>query len=349
MIILSIGLPSSASTWLFNVIRDILSDREVIAFEATSLEALELPLRRTGTVALIKCHTVSVPFFRMLQLAGAKAIISLRDPRDATASVVNRVLPQPQDAIHNVSRSLSAVLTARSGLQSQILLYEDRFFEQHTTLLDLASFLNVRLSPAGAQDIFDRYSISNVRARLDSLREANSMATSETGLYDAKTMFNDKHIGDTMSGKWKITFKDVLAEEIDNLFGDVAKSPRLEIGTWIRFTEYLFSADGQVYQPEIAGPGYQLLWESYLPAGSWSIHVSGILPISKKLPVYICHSGNIIASGESRSNGRVDLAFDYWNNFHDDGFSVHVGAPELGPVDPTRPDRLCLEARYLGP
>src|ERR1700684_1665690 len=90
-VVATIGMHGSASTWVFNVVRELMiaamGDIQVVSLYADQRE--QLP-DVAGRCLVIKSHHGSVGLDSWLAEAGARIFLSVRDPRDACVSMCQR-------------------------------------------------------------------------------------------------------------------------------------------------------------------------------------------------------------------------------------------------------------------
>jgi hypothetical protein len=217
MLVATIGLHSSASTWVFNVARELLAAAHGDFLSAYADAIKELPAE-PPPVLLIKSHHGSAALDDWLREHHAHLILSIRDPRDAAVSMAKRFnatlditirwLVQDCDRLHRL---------ADQG--HPILRYEDRFFENAATVDALAKRLGLAVAPSVAADIFRRYQTAEVRAFAQAVPNLPPKRVAIVGAsaMDRVTQIHAGHIGDTSSGKWK-TLADARQAELTNVF-----------------------------------------------------------------------------------------------------------------------------------
>ncbi len=212
--VVTIGLHGSASTWVFNVVRELVAasnaDRRVLSLFAEQMGQLPDEATREASRLVIKSHQPSEELMGWLEAKKAVFVLSARDPRDACMSMTLRFKAPLNATIGWIAadcRRLSAL--ARNG--HPVLRYEDRFFEQSANVGRIAAHLG--LSPAAdlAQDIFNRYRTDAVRSLAQGLKDR---PPEEVGMVtqfriDRETQILEPHIGDTLSGKWRDLPEDV--------------------------------------------------------------------------------------------------------------------------------------------
>jgi hypothetical protein len=218
----AIGLHGSASTWAFNVIRELIlasvGEDRVLAFYADDLEQLPGQDERVGRHLVIKSHHGSVGMDAWLAAGGARMILSVRDPRDASLSMAQRFgrpLSQTLRWVAADCRRLEKLATRGCAL----LRYEDRPFDRPQAVAELAATLEVSASAATLAAIFDRYRTEAVRVFASNLANlpADQLVNGEFPM-DKVTQILAPHIGDARSGKWR-DLPPATGGELTRFFG----------------------------------------------------------------------------------------------------------------------------------
>ena len=216
MIVYCLGLHSSGSTWLYNVVRDIMAAAglEPAAFRAEGFGQLIDSRASTRRHAVLRGHNMNGFMLRMLNLAGAKAVLSFRDPRDAVGSFLQRfgsTGAQYVPVCVQTARNLASLLSASQQLEHLAFFYEDGYTARPETVFALAAFIGVEVSEAALLEIFRKYRAESVKALVDSLAarpEDQKFITPRGTSKDLHSSFHSTHISDMRVNKWR----DVLTE-----------------------------------------------------------------------------------------------------------------------------------------
>ena len=215
MVVTTIGLHGSASTWVFNVARECLiaaiGETQVVAVFAEEVTGLP-PL--DGRHLVVKSHCGSPDLDVWLDGAGAYRLLSIRDPRDASVSMSQRFNVPLYRAAGWVMRDCDRLLRMADG-GHPVLRYEDRFFDDPAAAERVAGLLGLRLEPEQTAAIAHRYATSTVRdfaCRLGELPPGRTTLVGGAHLMDKVTQIHAPHIGDTLSNKWSGLPRPVQAE-----------------------------------------------------------------------------------------------------------------------------------------
>jgi len=206
-LIATIGLHGSASTWVFNVVRELLiaalGEDQVLALYADRLSELPAETDRPGCL-LLKSHHGSAELDAWLATARPVVFLSLRDPRDAAISMAQRFRAPLGQAAHWLADDCARLLRL-AGQGHPLLRYEDRFFDDRAVPEQLARTLGLTLEPAAIEAIFARYSTTAVRRFTQRLADLppERLVVSGALMFDRVTQIHRVHIGDARTGKWR--------------------------------------------------------------------------------------------------------------------------------------------------
>ena len=206
--IATVGLHGSASTWVFNVVRELVAagagEDRMLTFYADELAHLPDEAARVGKHIVLKSHHGSHELDAWLIEKAAPIILSLRDPRDASLSMSQRFAAPLQHSARWIANDCRRV----SRLADQgypYLRFEDRFFDQPASVDRVATLLGVACDTAARDGIFTRYQTEAVRCFARSIEALPPERLTKVGAYpmDRVTQVLGPHIGDARSGKWR--------------------------------------------------------------------------------------------------------------------------------------------------
>jgi hypothetical protein len=205
--VLTMGLHGSASTWVFNVARELLAtrfgDAAVHPCHASGRHDLHDELARGDRHIVAKTHGWP-GLAGFAQEIGAHLIVSVRDPRDAVLSQMQRFGDSFDRSVRAIGRDcLAAVECANAGFP--VLRYEDRYFEAPATVGVIADYLGLAVEQADSGQIFERYTTDAVRTFAASVAALPPERIAGSGgfRYDLLTQITNSHIGDGRQGKWR--------------------------------------------------------------------------------------------------------------------------------------------------
>jgi len=204
-VVATVGLHGSASTWLFNVTRELVvavrGEAEVLALYSDDIESIPAAAER---LLVIKSHHGSRKLDAWLEDVGALILLSVRDPRDAALSMARRFNAPLSTAVGWLVADCARMqVLAAAG--HPIFRYEDRFFEDNTATSHVARLLQVEQDPVMLAKLTSEYCTAAVRRFTRALDQLPPERVSRLGttVFDTTTQLHQAHIGDTMSGKWR--------------------------------------------------------------------------------------------------------------------------------------------------
>lgn len=218
-LVAAIGLHGSASTWVFNIVRELMTAavgvNEVVS--AYAEEPSQLPPSRSP-FQVIKSHHGGAELDAWLKERTARLVLSLRDPRDAAISMSQRFSAPLAHSIVWLANDCQQLM--RLVEEPHLLLrYEDRFFDDPTSVGRIARWLGLDPSPTLVCTIFGRYETAAVRsfaARIAQLPEERIVMAGRSRM-DQVTQIHEPHIGDGRSGKWR-ELPPTVGEEMTRIY-----------------------------------------------------------------------------------------------------------------------------------
>jgi hypothetical protein len=207
-VVATVGLHGSASTWVFNVVRELLiaaaGADNVVAVYAEKLSELPAAKAYAGRHLVVKSHYGSAKLDAWLLAAGPTMVLSVRDPRDAALSMAQRFGFPLADMAGWLAKDCDR-LWPLADRGHPLLRYEERFFEERETVEELAVVLGLALPGEVIDGVFARYRTAAVRSFAEGLGRLPAARTVKLGygLMDQVTQIHSPHIGDTASGKWR--------------------------------------------------------------------------------------------------------------------------------------------------
>jgi hypothetical protein len=151
-----------------------------------------------------KLHQADPSWERFAAFSRARVVLTLRDPRDAILSMMQRFGVDFDLASQAIFNALRRVADSQAA-GHPVLRYEDRFFDKPQTVLAVAQHLGITCTEAEAQRIFETYTTERVQAfalALDQLPPGRMKVGLQTS-YDEVTQIHRTHIGDQRTGKWR--------------------------------------------------------------------------------------------------------------------------------------------------
>ncbi len=222
-LVLTLGLHGSASTWAFNVARELMiaafgADAVASCFANSPDELLaepQVPGRR------VVCKTHGFPRLDVFaHLTQARLLATVRDPRDAVLSLVERFGSAPEAVVRAIAQDCQhAAWCAAAG--HLVLRYEDRFFDDPEAVTRVARHLGLDVAAPAQARIFAAWHTEQVRAfaaAVPGLPPERLVNDGRVFLFDRLTQVHRTHIGDARSGKWRERFDAPTRAQLSRLF-----------------------------------------------------------------------------------------------------------------------------------
>lgn len=205
----SCGMYSSGSTWVFNVMKQLLEeDGPVSAFYGEVVD--ENFERQRSDRCLIKCHGPHVSMRVLASAVKAPIMLTVRDPRDAVTSFMQRFGRSFDETLQMVSLGGLMICELADRCDPLIFEYSDHFTDRIGTVEAIASRMRLQTNAAQRRRVFESLTsvaVKNYIGRLVSERALD--AADPVGSVDAPTQWHPGHVGDGKVGK----FKDFLSPE----------------------------------------------------------------------------------------------------------------------------------------
>lgn len=223
MVILNMGLLSSASTWVSNIVRKLMAeytDKQLLIGFADSLTTFPNYNGQSDVNLLMKVHSPAKDLVILSATNASRTILTLRDPRDCIASLMQRFSRSFEQAYADTAISL-AHLDSVSIEHALLLRYEDRFFEKTETIVEIAKFLGLRCTPEFAAQLAEQFSVEAVKKLTDNIPNmpAKTIRQRVDSIVHKSTGFHSNHITDTRSGKFRELLTPQQIHHIDATLG----------------------------------------------------------------------------------------------------------------------------------
>jgi hypothetical protein len=210
-LVLCAGLKSSGSTWLYNVaIRLAEAQRRassekgmppIAAFYADSLDDFPGGAAK-ASILIVKTHIPAPSLQFLTAFARGRTLLSVREPRDAIASLMLRFHHEFELCLSDVSAGAQRMLELRKAAQPLVFRYEDRFYEDRAVLDSVAAQLDFSVSRAARSCIFRSLQVESVRKTIRTLAARGRFGPKPNpDSFHPKTHWHPGHVGDTRIGK----------------------------------------------------------------------------------------------------------------------------------------------------
>jgi hypothetical protein len=216
-----LGMRSSGSTWLFNVVRKIAllmaPDRPVIS--PYVVNAVDIPdLDDPTALIIVKSHQTDDVAAELLRRRSHAIWISIRDPRDCVASLMQYQRVDFEIAFRQIDSDARYCMHFFTHPRACLLRYEAGFIDNPATIQRIAARFGRALSAENRDRIFAETRRPAVEAfirRIDRLPTAFHPAPDD--LVDLATQWHNHHADRTgETGRWRsvLTRQEAIAIEL---------------------------------------------------------------------------------------------------------------------------------------
>jgi len=209
-VVLCLGLPGSASTWIYNICILLMSSPEhpancgYVDRFASLYEKFGVASHQSG-IFVIKSHSADEQFFDYVCLTDAKQVLTIRDPRDCIVSLMEQFGHSFDVALRMLVASCNALMRFQS-YEGIVLRYEDQFFNSSRTILKLCQYLRLTklIDVESLMQVLSQESIMEFINSFDQVpSERIEQHNEHRDSYDTLTHWHTHHFGDGLVGKWK--------------------------------------------------------------------------------------------------------------------------------------------------
>jgi hypothetical protein len=209
-IVLCAGLKSSGSTWLYNAVIQLMQAsarasgerRRIRPFYAEDVKGFPLGVRQ-GDRLIVKTHIPSPALRFLVRFTGGPVFITVREPRDAIASLMQRFDHKFDVCLDEVSAGATAILELAKSGRRLLLRYENNFPAQRSALSKIARHLKAAADPQTLEKIHVNLAPENVSRKIETFRRRGVFGRkSDPNRFDPLTQWHPGHVGDGRIGKY---------------------------------------------------------------------------------------------------------------------------------------------------
>lgn len=224
MIVVTIGIPRSASTWMYNLVLALM-ERQGGPVDGYYVDVpnifSELTSNSNERSIVVKTHVGTHDFWEAVP-SDAYFIITTRDIRDAIASSRQMFKSVSFQRALDYSRA-AADFSMRAANQNNALVfrYEESFFGKPSTVMRVAKRLGLPITTSDAEDILDQFSRANVLNNIKKL-QADGVIGDDTdeSSHDPRTHWHPGHLKDGKVGKYSDILSELEIDSITKIFND---------------------------------------------------------------------------------------------------------------------------------
>ena len=205
VLIVNVGLFRSASTWACNVALGLikLKGSGKIVYSDRS-DGLVEAVNSGAEYVVLKTHTPDESLRAVLRFMRPRMLITIRDPLDCVASLIERFQMTFEQAASQVLESSNAVLDVMRYHKSIILKYEDQNARSVLTIRRISKEIGIKISNSEASNIMKALLPGKVK---DLIRELEGKGVFDerppAEQYDKDTHWHPNHVGEGLVGQYR--------------------------------------------------------------------------------------------------------------------------------------------------
>jgi hypothetical protein len=219
-----LGMYASASTWVYNVALKVADHSDgpppLGRYVTGAGELAGLPLDR---LPVLKTHDVDPAGTALLDAKARAILLSVRDPRDAVASLMLYMRHPFAQALQRIEVSARYLARWRTDPRTLLLRYEDGFAERAETVASVAARMDRSLPAQAVAAIQAQMSRAAIEAFVGTIASLpTALRDPATGnVVDTITQWHSHHAGRTGEvGRWRRLLKPAQAAAIETRLGD---------------------------------------------------------------------------------------------------------------------------------
>ena len=170
--------------------------------------------------SVIKAHWIGPVALGLLQTGGAKAVCTVRDPRDCVVSDVQFQRRDISHSIQRVSDNLRSLNLYDGQSHTLIVKYEDMMAHPLRQVTRIVGHLGVDAAPDVLRQIDAATGLQGSRDTIEKLKQkpADQVIWFDHHRVDPSSHLHENHIHDARIGKWRDRLPAGRAERLTELF-----------------------------------------------------------------------------------------------------------------------------------
>ena len=203
-IILCVGLPRSASTWAYNAVLMLCRQHaDSIGIFSDVYHDIFAEIIRLNKVIVIKAHNPNNKLLELVSSFGGKIIITVRDPRDCVASLIEAFNYRTITAIEYVQNSCESIKSIDVNHQNLLIRYED-ISGRLEVVGQIARELGLPENDATQRVVADALLPEKIRSEIIRLTNEGVLdAANPAQSWIEETHWHPNHLGDGRTGKYQ--------------------------------------------------------------------------------------------------------------------------------------------------
>ena len=198
---MALGVYRSASTWAANVATELLRGAGSARLVYADSVAVLAPLVGDGAT-VVKTHLPDAGLKLLIHVARLPVIVTVRDPGDCVASLMEQFRSEYDRAVGGVAFSCRSLLDTLPLCDPLILRYEDAAARGANDVAAIAGYLDVTISRQEAEALAARFAPDAVRSLIERFT-AEGVFGEEPAPHHVhdQTQWHPGHLGTGLSGE----------------------------------------------------------------------------------------------------------------------------------------------------
>jgi hypothetical protein len=224
-VIWCLGVYASASTWAFNLVREMALATRPVGGVSPHFCAGAYDTARMDAPGLhiVKTHEITdAATLAGIESRARKLLITVRDPRDAVASMMDYQKHGFEHALAHVEAAVRLCARLAGDPRALVFNYESGFAARPATAAEIATHFGFALGAAETTRIFEALRRDKVEAYIATLPSLPGVLRERVSgdLLDPRTHWHSHHAGRSgESGRWRRTLTPEQAARITAQLG----------------------------------------------------------------------------------------------------------------------------------
>lgn len=198
MIVVAGGMIRSGSTFLFNVIREVLSLQGPVEVVSANSIAELVYSRSTDEHFILKTHAPDEAVLSRIKDGEMPCVCTIRNPEDAISSWMHTFGFPIEDGIEAVRNWLFWYVAVKDRVLT--IGFDQIEREPMAAITQVVDFIDNPIDPGLARSLGEKYSKSALKKRYDSLEKTDETVDIGFSYYDKETFFHRRHISNLHVG-----------------------------------------------------------------------------------------------------------------------------------------------------
>lgn len=198
MLVICDGMPRSASTWSYNVVKELLhgSFPDACVHGAFADETAQFLAQAPPDAShlVMKSHSQDAVARALSKARAADVVYTHRDPADAVASAMWMFEMDFDGAVAAIESSIELLREHNRSGDALIVSYDEIVGSPRVAVERVASYLGLDAPPGLVDRVVAANSLQRVRERLDGIAASEQLVRHGGNAYDPETLLHPRHV-----------------------------------------------------------------------------------------------------------------------------------------------------------